>query len=144
MKSFSLSMLIIVTLIAGLAFIEMILPGHALVADTGLPSPGASILLGLPALILSWMARRPENVLMRQTLSGVRWVNILGAAALYVMACLAAVPVVKWRWCVTWTLVVLLVVLQWLQWSFRVRASGRSRRLKGGNRPRQHPVAKNT
>lgn len=144
MKSFSLSMLIIVTLIAGLAFIEMIVPGHALVADTGLPSPGASILLGLPALILSWMARRPENVLRRQTLSGVRWVNILGAAALYVMACLAAVPVVKWLWCVTWTLVVLLVVLQWLQWSFRVRASGRSRRLNGGNRPRQHPVAKNT
>lgn len=128
MKSFSLSMLFIVTAIVVLAVVEMWVPGHVLVADTTLPSPGASVLLGLPALILSWMARRPENVLMRQTLSGVRWVNILGAAALYLMACLAAVPVVTPVWAMAWSLVGALVVLQWLQWSFRVRATGRSRR----------------
>lgn len=75
--------------------------------ETTIPSPAASIVLIAPALLLSWMSRRPEHPLVIRLLAPLRSIVLACASILVAMAILAAVPVSVETWNVVWILIYL-------------------------------------
>lgn len=81
-----------------------------------IPSPAVSILLSGPALMLSWLARSPENRVASRCLAPLRWLNVSGAIQLLLVAGLAAVPLTVSVWHAAWLLVYALTFLTALAW----------------------------
>lgn len=74
-----------------------------------IPSPAASILLVGPALLISWMSRLPEHLLVARMVGPLRGMLILSALALTIVAGLAAVRLQPTVWNGAWWVVVALV-----------------------------------
>lgn len=105
------SMLVVATIIARCFDREVLRP------EAIIPSPAASIILIAPALMLSWMSRKPEHPLVSMLLAPLRRIVLACAAVLVMMAVLAAVPVAPLTWHVTWVFIyigtLLMAVYAW-------------------------------
>ena len=105
------SILVVATIIARCFDREVLRP------EAIIPSPAASIILIAPALMLSWMSRKPEHPLVTVLLAPLRRIVLACAAVLVMMAVLAAVPVAPLVWHVIWICIYigtgLMVVYAW-------------------------------
>ncbi|MGY1673485.1 hypothetical protein [Geodermatophilus sp. SYSU D00710] len=80
-----------------LALVARGFPGVFVGAGPGGSSP-ASILLAGPALLLSWLSRAPEHVMVARLLWPLRWVLVLSSFVLFGMALIVTVPLLSpWK-----------------------------------------------
>lgn len=93
---------LVVATVAARCFDKQLLRPEAII-----PSPAASIILIAPALLLSWMSRKPEHTLVTRLLAPLRRIVLSCAGILVTMAVLAAVPVAPVVWNIAWSLVYL-------------------------------------
>lgn len=88
-------------LFASVALYELFLDG--IISDEfRIPSPFASIILTIHALLLSWTARTPENNVVAVTLKTPRAFLAVEAGILFSAALLLAVPMNYWVWFTGW------------------------------------------
>lgn len=75
---------------------------EAFLAKSGTISPVASLVLAGPALLLSWLSRAPEHVMVARVLWPVRRLLVQSSLVLFGLALVLAVPLVQpwngWAW----------------------------------------------
>ncbi|EMY35851.1 hypothetical protein D477_002166 [Arthrobacter crystallopoietes BAB-32] len=73
-------------------------------------SPSASILLVGPALLLSWMSRKPEHAMVARLQFPLRLMLLALASCLLLLAGVSAIPLTPHAWNAAWVLVVILAL----------------------------------
>lgn len=135
LNAFALIALIAFVSIAIVATIVMEMPSGSLLGHWIIPSQAASIILVAPAILLSWLARPPENSVVYQALLPLRTLVCFIAFGFLLMALAAAVPLnpVVWKllWWIIWILVVVCVLLWVVFCRYRRRKNNRHWRRAG-------------